>query len=104
VKQVKIKSQLFILFIPFVNALILPIWAFINLRNMHNLSYHKELFISLLFMSLSFIVGIPLLVLHKAIATPNGSFLATYELIMYYVWSTVAMALLVIYQKKKGVE
>lgn len=103
-KQVKIKTQLYILFIPFINTLILPIWVFINLRNNPKLSFQKEMLITFLLMALSLVAAIPLIIIHREISRNYTEFLSNYELIMYYIWSTLSMTILVFYQKKKGLD
>ena len=103
-KTVSLKTQKKLLFIPLVSTAIMVIWFFINLRNLYPESYHKEMFKSLFFMCLSYIVIIPLSVLAEAIQQSHPFIYSMSNLIIYYIWSTISMGLLLYYQKKKGVK
>ena len=101
-ENVSLSTQKKLLFIPLVSTAIMFIWFFINLRNSKELSYQKESFKSFLFMCCTFVIMIPFAGLYQYVKIQWPGFIHNYELIVYYVLSTVAMGLLIIYQKKKG--
>lgn len=102
-KVISTKTQMKLLFIPFVNVSIMFIWVFVNLKSLKTLSFYKELYKSLFILLLSFFVVIPLPFLKSLLFSNIPELESWLNLIIYYVWSTVAMALLVWFQKKKGI-
>lgn len=102
-KVISTKTQMKLLFIPFVNVSIMFIWVFVNLKSLKTLSFYKELYKSLFILLLSFFVVIPLPFLKSLLFSNIPELESWLNLIIYYVWSTAAMALLVWFQKKKGI-
>lgn len=102
-KVISTKTQMKLLFIPFINVSIMFIWVFVNLKSLKDISFYKELYKSLFVLLLSFLVVLPLPFLKSSLFSNFPEIESWLELIIYYIWSTVAMALLVWFQKKKGI-
>jgi len=101
-KLVKLKTQMILLFIPFVNIAVAYIWFYVNLPRMFPETRWKEHIKSFFFSCLACVLVIPFILVVLLLPKAPEIFVIC-TLIMFYVLSTAVMSLLIYYQKIKGV-
>ena len=107
IKLINLKTQKMLVIIPLVNISIAIIWFFINLKikvKYSSKEYILESFYSLFYILISVLIAIPILFVSRVIYLNNPFIGSILMIISFYIWSVIAMWLLIIYQKKHGIE